>query len=193
MITMNDIIREGHPGLRTPAETVPVPLTESHKELAEKMIEFLRNGQDPEAAEKYDLRPGVGLAAPQLNEALKIIAVRTMDDNGEPEEHILINPEIVSHSRNTAYLESGEGCLSVDRPVEGIVPRYSRIKVDAYDLNGEKKRLRFRGYEAIVVQHEIDHLHGIMFYDRIEEFNDKLKQPLPPHAVIARSDAETVI
>lgn len=69
------------------------------------------------------------------------------------------------------YLDQGEGCLSVDRPVPGFVPRYERIKVKAYDINGEEVVLRLKGYVSIVFQHEMDHLNGIMFYDHIDKKN----------------------
>ncbi|SDN23292.1 peptide deformylase [Alkalicoccus daliensis] len=193
MITMKDIIREGHPTLRKKAEQVELPLSDKNLKTLHSMMEFLRNSQDPEKAEELELRPGVGLAAPQINVSKQIIAVRTFNDNDEPKELLLINPKLVSHSQETAYLESGEGCLSVDRPVEGIVPRYARIKVEAYNEHEEKNIFRFRGYEAIVVQHELDHLNGIMFYDRIEDYEDDLKQALPAQSVIPRSENETII
>ncbi|MGL5686094.1 MAG: peptide deformylase, partial [Vagococcus fluvialis] len=66
MITMDDIVREGHPALREVAKEVSFPLVAEDIELGEKMTEFLKNSQDPELAEKYGLRGGVGLAAPQL-------------------------------------------------------------------------------------------------------------------------------
>lgn len=86
-------------------------------------------------------------------------------------EMLFINPKIISHSLNMIYLPDGEGCLSVNRPVHGFVPRYERIKVRAYDIDGQEFILPFQGYGAIVVQHEIDHLNGIMFYDRINKEN----------------------
>jgi peptide deformylase len=195
MLTMKDIIREGHPTLRERAEEVTMPPSEQEIHTIQEMMEFLRNGQNEEIAAELDLRPGVGLAAPQINISKRIICVRTPDENEEDNvrEFALFNPKIISHSQETAFLETGEGCLSVDRAVEGIVPRYARIKVEAFTSDGEKVKLRFRGYEAIVIQHEIDHLDGIMFYDRIEEYNDKFKRPLPSRSVITRSENESVI
>ncbi|MFC4735458.1 peptide deformylase [Bacillus daqingensis] len=193
MITMKDIIREGHSVLREKAAEVAMPPSKEDQEMMDAMMTFLRNSQDPETAEKYELRAGVGLAAPQINVSKRIIAVRTANENDEPREFALFNPKIVSHSAETAYLESGEGCLSVDRNVEGIVPRYARIKVDAFDRNGDKLKLRFRGYEAIVVQHELDHLDGIMFYDRIEEYAGDYKRPLPSKSIVHRSEEELVL
>jgi peptide deformylase len=193
MLTMEDIIREGHPTLRQQAEPVHMPPSEKEQEELKEMMQFLRNSQNPEIAEEYSLRPGVGLAAPQINISKRMIVVRTMEEEGEAEEYAFFNPKIVSHSQETTYLESGEGCLSVDRAVEGVVPRYSRIKIEAFNINGEKVKYRFRGYKAIVFQHEIDHLDGIMFYDRIEGLNDKFKKPVPSKSVVIRSENETCI
>ena len=69
------------------------------------------------------------------------------------------------------YVEEGEGCLSINRPIEGIVPRHARIKVEYYDMDGNKVNKRFREELAIVFQHELDHLNGILFYDRIDKKN----------------------
>ena len=64
--------------------------------------------------------------------------------------------------------EAGEGCLSVNREVEGHVPRYARVTVEGYDEDGNKIRIRAREDLSIAFQHEIDHLNGILFYDRID-------------------------
>lgn len=180
MITMEDIIREGHPTLRKIAEEVTFPLSDEDKQLAKDMMEFLKNSQDPKLAEEYDLRGGVGLAAPQLDVSKKIIAVRIPNPNFDSEDtestesptlfsDILINPKVISHSVQLAGLEDGEGCLSVDRPVEGVVVRNLRITITYYTVDGTLQKKKFKGYEAIVIQHEIDHLNGIMFFDRIDE------------------------
>lgn len=193
MLTMEDIIREGHPTLRKTAESVAMPPSEEDIDTLKKMMEFLENSQDPEKAEELGLRPGVGLAAPQINVSKRMIVVRILNDEESFNSYSLFNPRIVSHSQETTYLESGEGCLSVDRAVEGIVPRYARIKIEAYNLKGEKVKYRFRGYEAIVLQHELDHLNGIMFYDRIEDYNDQFKKQLPPKSYVPRSANEQAI
>ena len=99
----------------------------------------------------------------------------------DDQEMMLINPKIMSHSINMIYLPEGEGCLSVNRPVPGFVPRYERIKVKAYDIDGHEIIVQLQGYGAIVVQHEIDHLNGIMFYDRI---NKEHPFQLPKNVII---------
>jgi peptide deformylase len=81
----------------------------------------------------------------------------------------MYNPKIVAHSVQDAALADGEGCLSVDREVPGYVVRHARVTVDYFDKDGQKHRIKLKGYNAIVVQHEIDHINGIMFYDRINE------------------------
>ncbi|MCJ0931354.1 peptide deformylase [Virgibacillus halodenitrificans] len=171
MITMKDIVREGHKSLRTVAESVETPLNQENKVLLNDMLTFLKNSQDEEIATKYDLRAGVGLAAPQLGINKRLIAVHFEDPDGKHYSYALANPKIISHSVEKSYLSSGEGCLSVDRNVEGYVPRNARITVKAIDKENNPIKLRLKGYAAIVVQHEIDHLNGIMFYDHINKEN----------------------
>ncbi|WP_156856308.1 peptide deformylase [Oceanobacillus sp. AG] len=171
MITMKDIVREGHPSLTKVAEAVELPLTEDEKQLLKDMVAFLKNSQDDEMAEKYKLRAGVGLAAPQLGIEKRMFAVYYVDEKGTVHEYALVNPKIVSHSVEKAFLPTGEGCLSVDREVEGYVPRYARITVKAFDMDNNPIKIRLKGYLAIVFQHEIDHLNGIMFYDHINQEN----------------------
>lgn len=172
MITMNDIVKEGNPILREVAAPVTMPPTDEEKDTLQEMLEFLKNSQDPETAEKFGLRPGIGLAAPQIGLSKRMIAVHVTDEKERLFSYALFNPKIVSHSVEQTYLEGGEGCLSVDRDVPGIVPRYARVTVKAVDLfTLEEVRLRLRGLPAIVFQHEIDHLNGIMFYDHIDPEN----------------------
>lgn len=176
LIDMDDIIREGHPTLRKVAEEVQLPLSDEEVILGEKMMQFLKHSQDPIMAEKLKLRGGVGLAAPQLNISKRIIAVlvpKPEVDESQPAttayalQEVMYNPKIVSHSIQEAAMEGGEGCLSVDREVPGYVVRHARVTVEYVDKTGETHRIKLKGFNAIVVQHEIDHINGIMFYDRI--------------------------
>lgn len=171
MITMSDIIREGHVTLREVAKDVPIPLSDEDKRIGEKLLEYVKNSQDIEIAEEHGLRPGVGLAAPQINICKRIIAVSAIDENEEEFSYILFNPKIISHSVEKTFLPGGEGCLSVDREIPGYVPRYSRITVRATNINGEEIKLRLSGFKAIVCQHEIDHLNGVLFFDHINKDN----------------------
>ena len=168
MILMKDIIREGHPTLRKVAEEVTFPISEDIKKLGLDLHEYVVNSQNPEMVEKHGLRPGIGLAAPQVNESKRIFALHIEDEGKIEASFIAINPKIVSHSVEMTYITSGEGCLSVDRDVEGFVPRYARITVKAYDVEGKEFKKRLKGLPAIAFQHELDHLNGIMFYDHID-------------------------
>ncbi|TCP30529.1 peptide deformylase [Scopulibacillus darangshiensis] len=176
MLTMDDIIREGNPILRETAVPVELPPTKEESNTLKQMLEFLINSQDEEIANKYQLRPGIGLAAPQIGISKRMIALYLDDDKGKLHKYALFNPKIVSHSVEKTYLESGEGCLSVDRDVPGIVPRFARVKVRAFDLDNKEVTLKLKGMPAIAIQHEIDHLDGIMFYDHINH-NDPFKIP----------------
>ncbi|MCA1029893.1 peptide deformylase [Bacillus timonensis] len=167
MITMEDIIREGHPTLRDVAKEVTIPPSNEDIAILQSMFDYVINSQDPELSQKYGLRPGIGLAAPQINVAKRMIAIHVTDENGELYSYALFNPKIISHSIEKSYLTTGEGCLSVDRDVPGIVPRYARIKIKAVNIDGEDITIRLKGLPAIVFQHEIDHLNGVMFYDHI--------------------------
>lgn len=169
MITMEDIVREGHPALRKKAEEVSMPPTEEERHTLSEMLQFIKNSQDEEVCDRYGLRPGVGLAAPQIDVNKRMLAVHFTDLKEKEYSYGLFNPKIVSHSVEMTYLSTGEGCLSVDREVPGYVPRYRRITVKATDLEGEEVKLRLKDFAAIVFQHEIDHLNGVMFYDHIDK------------------------
>lgn len=125
MITMDTIIREGNPLLRARATQLTFPLKDSERQLAYDLMKFLENSQDEEIAKKYQLRAGVGLAAPQVAVSKRMTAVLVPGE--EPDKpvfkHVLVNPTILSESVQLAALAEGEGCLSVDRDVPGYVPR----------------------------------------------------------------------
>ncbi|PKR86887.1 peptide deformylase [Heyndrickxia camelliae] len=171
IITMKDIVREGDPILRQVTEDVSVPPTSEDLDTLKCMLQFLKNSQNPEIAAKYKLRSGVGLSANQIGINKKMFAAYFHDEKGNLHEYGLMNPKIISHSVSMIYITNGEGCLSVDRDVPGYVPRYERIKVKAIDMTGKEVSLKLSGFAAIVAQHEIDHLNGIMFYDHINKQN----------------------
>ena len=119
--------------------------------------------------ETMDDAPGVGLAGPQIGVLRRIIVVHVPGEYiGEGEADIrttLINPEIVKgHGREIAT----EGCLSIPGWI-GDVPRYDLVTVKAMDLNNRDIRIKAQGYYARVIQHEVDHLDGILFVDRVED------------------------
>lgn len=173
MLTMKDIIREGHPTLALKAKEVKFPLSKEDKNTLKLMMEFIENSIDPEISEEYELRAGVGLAAPQINISKRMLAVKTWDEMNENEHvYLMVNPKIVSHSVKKTYIPGGEGCLSVDREVEGVTLRHKKITVRGYfyDKDTEKltkRTIKLKGYVGIVVQHEIDHINGILFVDNL--------------------------
>lgn len=175
MFEPKKILIEGNPILRKKCKAVKKPYSQEDIDLALYLHEYVKCSTQEEYIEKYNLRAGVGLAAPQIGINKKIIAIyiEYKDEEGNVEdvtEFALINPEMISHSSRKAYLLAGEGCLSVENNYEGIVPRYANVTVRGYDaLLKEEIIIRLRGYEAIVIQHELDHLEGVLFFDRIDK------------------------
>ncbi|MFC3419835.1 peptide deformylase [Salinicoccus hispanicus] len=169
MLTMKDIIRDPDPFLRIRTKEVEEIDEETITQLKE-MREYLVNSQNEETAEKYGLRPGVGLAAPQIGLDKRMLAVYIEGEEGEVvHDYMLINPKVKSHSVTETYLPNGEGCLSVDEEMPGLVHRHQRVRVSATDIHGEPIEVKAKGMLAVVLQHELDHLDGIMFYDRIDK------------------------
>ena len=171
MLLCKDILDEKNKILRTKSKEVTFPLSKEDKETIDSMIEYLRNSQIDELSKKYNLRPGMGMAAIQLGIPKRYFTVVFEREKGQFDTYVVINPEIISSSSEKIYVEDGEGCLSVNRPVEGIVPRSARVTVEGYDEDGNKIEIRAREELAIVFQHEIDHLNGILFVDRIDPKN----------------------
>ena len=170
MFVMKDIIREGHPTLRKKAQEVTLPLSSEDAKLAQDLLDYVKNSQNPEMVGRYDLRPGIGIAAPQVNQSKRMFALHLPDDESKL-SIVAINPKIISHSVEKTYITVGEGCLSVDRAIEGYVPRYARITVKGFYPDGKEFKLRLKGLPAIAFQHELDHLNGIMFFDHINTQN----------------------
>ena len=114
---------------------------------------------------------GVGLAAPQVHESVRLF-VATIDpaddEHREPEPVVIINPEITLVG--SEIIEDWEGCLSVP-DIRGRVPRAREIVLRAVDRHGERMELRVHSYPARVIQHETDHLEGILFFDRMRSFD----------------------
>ena len=106
----------------------------------------------------------------EQNRRRYITIVHEVED-GKFDTYVVINPKIVSESQEKIYVEDGEGCLSINRPTIGIVPRCARVTVEGYDMDGNKIRIRAREELAIAFQHEIDHLNGILFIDHIDPKN----------------------
>jgi peptide deformylase len=152
------VARMGHPILRTKCETIdPDKITGPEvqsliRDLFETMIEY----------------NGVGLAAPQVHQPVRlVIAGGEVDEEGQNKFRILINPEITVMDENDR-LGMYEGCLSLPG-LRGWVERPASIKVVAWNEKGEKLDFALEGFPAVVVQHECDHLDGILYVDRIED------------------------
>jgi peptide deformylase len=153
----------GHPVLRKPARAIDVGEIKSARiqQLIDDMFETMNEYQ------------GVGLAAPQVHESVRIFVAGFAGppDEEDDEEHVpmmaIINPEIAPVGGDTA--EDWEGCLSIP-DIRGRVPRAREIIVRAFDRKGKRIELRAKGFTARVIQHETDHLDGILFFDRMTSF-----------------------
>ena len=166
-----EILDEKNKILRTISTEVKYPLSSETKQTIKDMITYLKMSQIEEYAKKYDLRAGMGLAYIQIGIPKRIFVIVEELEDGSFKDYILINPKIISHSEEIIYVGEGEGCLSVNREVEGIVPRFARITVEAQDLEGNVFKIRVREDISIAFQHEIDHLNGILFVDKIDPKN----------------------
>ena len=113
---------------------------------------------------------GIGLAAPQVGESIQLAIVDTTLGENQEEFMVLINPQIIS-TEGTESLE--EGCLSIPG-VSAPVERATRIQVRAFDLQGNEIRQEYEGYKARVIQHEIDHLQGILIMDRVSSLKKQM-------------------
>jgi peptide deformylase len=153
---MREIITLGHPTLRQKARKV-TRFGPEVQQLISDMIETMRAA------------PGVGLAAPQVDVAERIVVVELPADEEEglpAELYAFVNPEIVKASRDTE--EGEEGCLSIPGYI-GEVERSTEIVIRGQDALGRPQRLKARDYLARIFQHEIDHLEGVLFIDRVTE------------------------
>lgn len=171
MFKLLKILDEKDKRLRLVSKDVTFPLSHDDKQLIKDAMENLRYSQIEKYAKKYNLRAGWGLSAIQLGIAKKWFVIVEEQDDGSFKEYFFANPKIISHSEEKIYVEQGEGCLSVNREVIGIIPRYARITVEAYDIDGKRFTIRLREDLAVCVQHEMDHLKGILFFDHIDKKN----------------------
>ncbi len=172
MLTMKDVIREGHPTLSLVAKEVLLPLSEEDKTLLIALHEYVINSTDEQMLKTYYFRPSVGIAAPQVNVSKRMYAVHVEDFDGVLYSYMLINPVIREKSSTLIYLPGGEGCLSVDRETEGLTPRFESITIDAHRYIKELDEvipvtLHLSGFIGIVFQHELDHLNGILYTQKL--------------------------
>ncbi len=165
------ILDETDHRLREISKEVVFPLSNEDKKNIDDMINYLTMSQIPAYEKKYNLRAGMGLAYIQIGIPKRIFVIVEELEDETFKNYIIINPKIISHSEEKIYVGEGEGCLSINREIEGIVPRYARITVEAKDLDGNTFKIRVREDIAIAFQHEIDHLNGILFIDHIDPKN----------------------
>lgn len=175
------ILDETDKRLRKISKEATFPLSKEEKQMIQDMIDYLTLSQIEPEREKYDLRAGMGLSAVQVGVLKRIFVIVEEVEKEKFKNYIVINPKILSYSEEKIYVGEGEGCLSINREVEGIVPRRARITVEAYDIEGKKFQIRVREDIAIAFQHEIDHLNGILFVDHIDPKNpykdqDKMRE-----------------
>jgi peptide deformylase len=155
-MAMREIITLGHPTLRLKARKV-TRFGPEVQQLINDMVETMRAA------------PGVGLAAPQVDvqERIVVVELPADEEEGLPAElYAFVNPEIVKASRDTE--EGEEGCLSIPGYI-GEVERSTEIVIRGQDALGRPQRLKARDYLARIFQHEIDHLEGVLFIDRVTE------------------------
>ena len=165
------IIKDSNPIMRKKSLPVELPLSKQDKDTLDAMLEYLKLSQDEEYATKHNIQAGVGMAAIQIGLLKRMFVIYYQTDEG-PVEYQIVNPQILETSVKKCALEQGEGCLSVPNHHEGLVHRYYKIKMRAYEaIRGEEIILTAMGYDAVVLQHEYDHLDGIFYYDRINPKN----------------------
>ena len=165
------ILDEKNKILHQKSSEVTFPLSEKDKKNINDMLLYLKMSQIDEYNEKYHLRAGMGLAYPQIGILKRIFVIVEELEDHTFKNYVVINPKIKSQSEELIYVGEGEGCLSINREVDGIVPRSARITVEAYDMDGNMYTIRVREDIAVAFQHEIDHLNGILFVDRIDKKN----------------------
>lgn len=151
----------GNPILRKKAREVGASKIKSieFKRFLDNLVETMRDGM------------GVGISAPQVYESIRVIAIENVNNKRYPEKpefnlEIIINPEVVLIGKETK--EDWEGCLSVD--LWGMVRRYKKIKYKGLNKRGKLVEGKAGGFKARVIQHEVDHLDGVLFIDRMKDF-----------------------
>ena len=154
------IARMGHPVLMGKARAVTDPTSAPVHKLVSDMVDTMLDA------------PGIGLAAPQVHVPARVVVFRVPEERTESGDGVpltfLVNPEIEPVGK--AQEEGAEGCLSLPGMV-GLVPRYKQIRYRAFDLTGQRFEVEAEGYHARVVQHECDHLDGILYPMRMTDLS----------------------
>jgi peptide deformylase len=166
MALLRQISQLGHPVLRAPVAAVKFPASDAVRMLVADMLETLRDAN------------GVGIAAPQVYESAAIFIVASRPNPRYPdaplmEPEVVINPEIIECSAE--MVKNWEGCLSIPG-LRGEVSRHRHIKARYQTIEGTLVERQFSDFVARIVQHEDDHLHGIVFLDRLESTRDLITE-----------------
>jgi peptide deformylase len=182
------IARMGHPVLRARAAEIEDPKAPWVRQLVEDMVETMEDAG------------GTGIAAPQVHAPYRVVVFRVHGERltdlpGDSEQELtaLINPVVEPIGGERAY--GWEGCLSVPG-LRGVVPRHLRVRYRGVDLDGNPIDREVAGFHARVVQHECDHLDGILYPQRITDhrllvFTEELQRyPIDVAAILAESDAK---
>lgn len=153
------IVRMGEPVLRSAAEPVaPERLREAaFQSFLDDMVETMRDAD------------GVGLAAPQVGEPAQLFVYEVAGDEGDESAiplRVVVNPMVEPEAGELVF--DWEGCLSIP-DLRGLVPRHPAVRVRGLDRNGAPLDYVARGFEARIVQHEFDHLNGVLFLDRMRD------------------------
>jgi len=161
MSKKEDIIALPHSNLREKSKKVGI-VNDDIKQLVQDMEESTLDWEDSREHEV-----GVALAAVQINRLYKVVVIRSnFDDKNDRTFITLINPKIIKYEGKLE--EDFEGCLSI-KDVYGKVPRYTKVKVKALNIDGKEVRITAEDFLARVLQHEIDHTDGIVFIDHIKD------------------------
>lgn len=157
------VARLGHPVLRQVAP--PVPVTEIRSAETQRLIEDM-----VETMREYN---GAGLAAPQVHVLKQITVIEVHGNPRYPDAPsipltVLVNPAVTALTEETE--DGWEGCLSVP-DMRGMVSRYTTVRLEAYDRDGTKMDVVAKEFFARVIQHEVDHLNGIVYLDRMKDFS----------------------
>jgi peptide deformylase len=158
------VARMGHPVLRTRAQAI------ERGDIKSAAVQRLIDDMLDTMTEYH----GVGLAAPQVHESLRLFVVAFDPNQPEPDDDqplgpvAIINPEITP--LGDEMVEDWEGCLSIP-DIRGRVPRLRDLGLRAYDRKGERFEVRLQNFQARVIQHENDHLDGVLFFDRMRSFD----------------------
>lgn len=166
MTEIREIIQLGHPTLRTKAQAVENVQSQSVQKLIADLKATVVQAN------------GVGIAAPQIAEPYRLFIVASRPNPRYPhaptmEPTAMINPTILAHS--SEVVKDWEGCLSIPG-IRGLVPRYQAVEVEYMNENGKLQKQELSDFIARIFQHELDHLDGVVFLDRIESTHDLITE-----------------